>query len=57
MYYVKEHGWYYSKLHGPYATIQEAMANKPKDLTYGRMEALVHYTIESTEGNPRLLNE
>lgn len=57
MYYVKEHGWYYEKLHGPYATLQEAMANKPRDLTGGRMEAHVKYTIESTEGKIQLLNE
>ncbi len=57
MYYVKEHGWYYSKLHGPYATLQEALANKPKDLTGGREEAHVRYTVESTQGKVQLLNE
>lgn len=57
MYYVKEHGWYYEKLHGPYATLQEALANKPKDLTGGRSEAHVRYTVESTEGKVQLLNE
>ena len=57
VYYVKENGWYYNKLHGPYETLQEAMANKPSDLTGGREEAHVRYTIESTEGSVRLLNE
>lgn len=56
-YYVKENGWYYSKRHGPYLTLQEAMANKPADRTFGRDEAIVKYTIESTNGTVQLLNE
>lgn len=46
MWYVKEEGWYYSKLHGPYKSKQEALANKPKDLPNGRPEAQVFYTLE-----------
>ena len=56
-YYVKEYGFYYEKLHGPYATLQEAMANKPTDKTVGREEACVRYTIESTQGKVQLLKE
>ena len=56
-YYVKEHGFYYEKIHGPYATLQEAMANKPTDKTVGREEACVRFTIESTQGKVQLLNE
>jgi hypothetical protein len=57
-YYIKENGWYYDKLHGPYDTIQEAMNNKPTDLTGGKAEAHIRYTIESVDGSPvRLLNE
>lgn len=56
MYYVKEHGFYYEKLHGPYTTLQEAMANKPTDKTIGREEALVRFTIESTQDKVQLLN-
>ena len=57
MFYVKEHGFYYEKKHGPYATLKEAMANKPTDKTVGREEACVVFTIESTEGTVQLLNE
>jgi hypothetical protein len=57
MYYVKENGWYYDKLHGPYPTLQEAMANKPSDKTFGREEAIVRYTIESAEGTVQVLKE
>lgn len=57
MYYVKEHGFYYEKKHGPYATLKEAMANKPTDKTVGREETVVTFTIESTEGQVQLLNE
>jgi len=57
MYYVKEHGFYYEKKHGPYATLKEAMANKPTDKTVGREEAVVRFTIESTEGQVQLLTE
>jgi hypothetical protein len=57
MFYVKEHGFYYEKKHGPYATLKEAMANKPPDKTFGREEACVVFTIESTEGTVQLLNE
>lgn len=56
-YWVKEHGFYYEKNHGPYATLQEAMANKPSDKTFGREECVIRYTIESTEGKVQLLNE
>jgi len=56
MYYVKEHGFYYEKKHGPYATLQEAMANKPVDKTVGREEAVVRFTIESSEGTVQQLN-
>ena len=56
MYYVKEHGFYYEKKHGPYATLKEAMANKPTDKTFGREEAIVRFTIESTEGQVQQLN-
>jgi hypothetical protein len=57
MYYVKESGFYYEKKHGPYSTLQEAMANKPTDKLVGREEAIVRYTIESTQGKVQLLNE
>jgi len=58
MYYVKESGWYYSKLHGPYETLQEAIANKPSDKLVGREEAIIRYTIETPERNRvQLLNE
>ena len=57
MFYVKEHGFYYEKKHGPYATLKEAMANKPPDKTFGREESCVVFTIESTEGTVQLLNE
>jgi hypothetical protein len=57
MYYVKESGFYYEKKHGPYATLQEAMANKPTDKLVGREEAVVRFTIESTQGKVQLLNE
>lgn len=58
MFYVKEHGFYYSKMYrGPYTTLKEAMANKPADKTVGREEAIVRFTIESTEGTVQLLNE
>jgi hypothetical protein len=57
-YYIKEDGWYYEKLHGPYDTIQEAMNSKPKDLTGGRAEAQIRYTIEAVDGSRvQLLNE
>lgn len=57
MYYIKENGWYYDKLHGPYETLQEALANKPTDKTFGREEAVVRYTIESAEGTVQVLKE
>lgn len=57
MYYVKESGFYYEKKHGPYATLKEAMANKPTDKIVGREEAVVRFTIESAEGTVQLLNE
>ena len=57
MYYVKENGWYYDKLHGPYETLQEALANKPTDKTFGREESVVRYTIETTEGTVQVLKE
>jgi len=57
MYYVKESGFYYEKKHGPYNTLQEAMANKPTDKLVGREEAIIRYTIESTQGKVQLLNE
>lgn len=57
MYYVKERGFYYEKKHGPYATLKEAMANKPTDETVGREEDVVRFTIESTEGQVQLLTE
>ena len=57
MFYVKENGFYYKKKHGPYATLKEAMANKPPDKTFGREESCVVFTIESTEGTVQLLNE
>jgi hypothetical protein len=57
MYYVKEHGFYYEKLHGPYATLEEAVANKPTDKTVGRQEAVVRFTIESAQGKVQLLKE
>jgi hypothetical protein len=56
MFYVKEHGFYYEKMHGPYATLKEAMANKPTDKTVGREEAIVTFTIESTQGTVQQLN-
>ena len=56
-YYVKESGWYYSKRHGPYLTLQEAMAAKPTDKLFGKEEAIVRYTVESASGTMQLLNE
>jgi len=46
MWYVKEAGFYYEILHGPYTTKEEAIANKPKDKLVGRLEAIIKYTIE-----------
>lgn len=57
MYYVKEHGFYYTKTHGPFETLQEAMANKPTDKVFGKEEAQIRYTIESAKGTQQLLNE
>lgn len=50
MYYVKEHGFNYQKKHGPYATLQEAMVNKPADNTIGHDGMPVRFTIESEQG-------
>lgn len=48
-YYVKEEGWYYSKLHGPYSSREEAEENRPKDISGGRLEAHVKYTVEEVK--------
>lgn len=50
MYYVKESGFYYERKHGPYATLQEAMANKPADEIIDQGRSVVRYTIESEQG-------
>jgi len=50
MYYVKEHGFNYQKKHGPYESLQEAMANKPANRPVGDDGMPVHFTIESEQG-------
>lgn len=59
-FYVKEYGWYYEKLHGPFQTIAEAEANRPTDKVFGRPEAQIRYDIieQTNDGSTKqLLNE
>ena len=51
MWYVKEEGWYYNKLRGPYKSKEEALDNKPKDLINGRPEAKVFYRLVFLENS------
>jgi hypothetical protein len=47
--YIKEMGWYYEKLHGPFNSKEDAINNKPKDLKNGRLESQVTFKVFETE--------
>jgi len=45
LWYVKENGWYYSRVHGPFETREEAERNQPKNLVSDRLDEQVNYEI------------
>lgn len=50
LWYVKENGWYYSRVHGPYNSREEAERHKPSDLLSGRLDEQIEYEVfESKE--------